>query len=171
MSLDKSSRPAATTRRKKIFRAYAGLDAQLAVYDPPIIKRLCMSMIVDAVQVRKELNLGTKVVRKIGERTVVTKHDASGRVADFVKHDVLGGGAGMNVDFTYGGPKLNRGSSAAAVSLLLRRRGHVRSSRAQRGKSTECRATSNPRPLAAAFSPLRGQQTDSRSGVSFRHAG
>jgi hypothetical protein len=66
------------------------LEPQLKVYDATTIKRLCMVMIVDAAEVRKELQLGTKIVSKVGERTVVTKHAANGRIAEFEKRDVYG---------------------------------------------------------------------------------
>jgi hypothetical protein len=58
----------------------AQLEPQLACYDPATVKWLCMTAVVNAVEARKELEMGTKVVSKIGaHRCNETRRDGKGR--------------------------------------------------------------------------------------------
>jgi hypothetical protein len=63
---------------------------QLEVYGPELSKTLSTWAVVTTAEVRKELQLGTKVVEKVSERTTVLEHDASGRIKTFEKSDCYG---------------------------------------------------------------------------------
>jgi hypothetical protein len=66
------------------------LEQQLAsAFGVQQAKLLYVLLVASAVRARDELESGEKVPTKVGEKTIVTKFDPSGRISEFEKRDII----------------------------------------------------------------------------------